>query len=146
MTRAKGYFLKVLSKSKNTIQIAFRGDALAVSIMTKCRHITLGLAAILWSGIAIVPNTAHAEVVENIPFKTESAVSYENDSSSDAAPIYWAQRNVSASEAKRIALKRAGGGEVVDISRKANTYRVRVIRKDGRVVDVLIDARTGRVK
>ena len=58
----------------------------------------------------------------------------------------WAQRKISASEAKSIARRRAGGGEVVDISRNGNTYRVRVIRKDGRVVDVLIDATTGRVK
>ena len=58
----------------------------------------------------------------------------------------WAQRKISASEAKSIAKRRAGGGEVVDISRNGNTYRVRVIRKDGRVVDVLIDATTGRVR
>jgi len=58
----------------------------------------------------------------------------------------WAQRSISASEAKSIAKRRAGGGEVVDISKKGNTYRVRIIRKDGRVVDVLIDATTGRVK
>jgi len=58
----------------------------------------------------------------------------------------WAQRKISASEAKSIAKRRAGGGEVVDISRNGNTYRVRVIRKDGRVVDVFIDATTGRVK
>jgi len=64
---------------------------------------------------------------------------------SNALP-QWAQRRISASEAKSIALRRAGGGEVVDISRNGNTYRVRVIRKDGRVVDVLIDANTGRVK
>ena len=58
----------------------------------------------------------------------------------------WAQRKISASEAKSIALRRAGGGEVVDIKRNGNTYRVRVIRKDGRVVDVLIDATTGRAR
>ena len=59
---------------------------------------------------------------------------------------FEAQRSISPSEAKAIARRKVPGGEVVDISRKANTYRVRVIRKDGRVVDVLIDARTGRVK
>ncbi|WP_162143757.1 PepSY domain-containing protein [Hellea balneolensis] len=114
--------------------------------MTKRRHITLGLSAILWAGIAILPSTAQAEVVENIPFKAESAVSGINESSPETMTEYLVRRDVSASEAKRIARKRAGGGEVVDISRKGNTYRVRVIRKDGRVVDVLIDARTGRVK
>lgn len=117
-----------------------------ITIMTKRRHITLGIAAILMAATAIVPSTAQAEVVENIPFKAESLAKIAIDSSLDAAPTYVARRNISASEAKRIAQKRAGGGEVVDISRKNNTYRVRVIRKDGRVIDVLIDARTGRVK
>jgi uncharacterized membrane protein YkoI len=57
-----------------------------------------------------------------------------------------AQRKISAADAKSIALKRVRGGEVVDISKNGNTYRVRVIAKDGRVVDVYIDANTGRVK
>lgn len=56
------------------------------------------------------------------------------------------QRQISPSQAKSIALRRVRGGEVVDISRNGNTYRVRVIAKDGRVVDVYIDAATGRVK
>jgi len=57
-----------------------------------------------------------------------------------------AQRSISPSEAKSIALRRVRGGEVVDISRNGKTYRVRVIAKDGRVVDVYIDANTGRVR
>lgn len=56
------------------------------------------------------------------------------------------QNKISASRAKSIARRYVGGGEVVDISRTASTYRVRVIAKDGRVVDVYIDANTGRVK
>lgn len=58
----------------------------------------------------------------------------------------WAQRKISASEAKSIAMRKVPGGEVVDISLKGNTYRVRVIRRDGRVVDVFIDAMTGRAR
>lgn len=57
-----------------------------------------------------------------------------------------AQNKISASRAKSIARRYVGGGEVVDISRTGSTYRVRVIAKDGRVVDVYIDAKTGRVK
>jgi len=57
-----------------------------------------------------------------------------------------AQNTISASEAKSIARRRVPGGEVVDIARNGNTYRVRVIARDGRVVDVFIDAKTGRVK
>lgn len=57
-----------------------------------------------------------------------------------------AQSSISASQAKAIALKKVKGSEVVDISRNGGVYRVRLIRKDGRVVDVFVDAKTGRVK
>lgn len=57
-----------------------------------------------------------------------------------------AQRSISPAEAKSIARKRVPGGEVVDIKRRGDTYSVRVIKKSGKVVDVLIDANTGRVK
>lgn len=56
------------------------------------------------------------------------------------------QRAISPAEAKSIARSRVKGGEVVDISRRGDTYRVRVIAKNGKVVDVYIDANTGRVK
>ncbi len=60
--------------------------------------------------------------------------------------VQFAQKIISASKAKMIARSRVKGGEVVDVSLRGKTYRVRVIAKNGRVVDVLIDANTGRVK
>ena len=60
--------------------------------------------------------------------------------------VHQAQRSISPAEAKSIARKRVPGGQVVDISRRGDTYRVRVIAKSGKVVDVLIDANSGRVK
>ena len=60
--------------------------------------------------------------------------------------VLEAQRSISPAEAKSIARSRVKGGEVVDISRRGDTYRVRVIAKNGKVVDVYIDANTGRVK
>lgn len=60
--------------------------------------------------------------------------------------VLEAQRSISPAEAKSIARKRVPGGEVVDIKRRGDTYSVRVIKKSGKVVDVLIDANTGRVK
>ena len=64
----------------------------------------------------------------------------------DAVRYAQSDRQISASEAKRIALSRVRGGEVVDIRRTGNAYRVRVIARDGRVVDIVVDARTGRVR
>ncbi len=106
------------------------------------RHIILGMAIALMAAPA-----AHANpksTWDGSPLK-QSKLTHSFAAPSANLPL-WAQRRISASEAKSIALRRAGGGEVVDISRNGDTYRVRVIRKDGRVVDVLIDANTGRVK
>lgn len=68
--------------------------------------------------------------------------------SQDSYAHIWkdAQRSISPAEAKSIARKRVPGGQVVDIKRRGDTYSVRVIKKSGKVVDVLIDANTGRVK
>ncbi|GLQ19656.1 PepSY domain-containing protein [Algimonas porphyrae] len=57
-----------------------------------------------------------------------------------------AQRQISAREARAIALARVPGGEVVDIRRTRDTYRVRIIARDGRVVDIVVDANTGRIR
>ena len=59
--------------------------------------------------------------------------------------VRYAQKAISPSKAKSIAAKRVRGAKFVDISRSGGKYRVRMLRKDGRVVDVLIDAATGRV-
>lgn len=57
-----------------------------------------------------------------------------------------AQNRISASQAKSIALSRVRGGEYVDLRLVGNTYIVRVRAPGGRIVDIRIDARTGRVK
>lgn len=64
----------------------------------------------------------------------------------NGAVVLEAQRSISPAEAKSIAQKRVPGGQVVDIKRRGDTYSVRIIKKSGKVVDVLIDANTGRVK
>ena len=64
----------------------------------------------------------------------------------NGAVVQEAQRSISPAEAKSIARKRVPGGQVVDIKRRGDTYSVRIIKKSGKVVDVLIDANTGRVK
>lgn len=56
------------------------------------------------------------------------------------------QRQISPREAKAIALARVPGGEVVDIRRTTDAYRVRIIARDGRVVDIVVDATTGRIR
>ena len=109
--------------------------------MLKRRYIALGFAAMLLAGTSAMPAQAKPSNWAKTPYSAPSSFA----PASNNLP-QWAQRSISASEAKSIALRRTGGGQVVDIKRKGNTYSVRVIRKDGRVVDVLIDATTGRVR
>jgi uncharacterized membrane protein YkoI len=64
----------------------------------------------------------------------------------DMLGVQFAATAISASQAKSIALRHVPGSEFLDIKLVGgNTYIVRVI-KDGRRIDVRIDATTGRVK
>lgn len=58
----------------------------------------------------------------------------------------WAQTRISQAQAKAIARRQVPGATVQHIFLNGNTYRVRMLKRDGRVVDVLIDATTGRVR
>lgn len=126
-------------------------------MITKPRHIVLALSAGLLLSAAAMPASAnsgkwkaHSQksrvhhvdktyVLKNRPLSNRA---YRMQSQA----YLVAQNGISAAEAKSIARKQVKGGEVVDISRKGDTYRVRVIAKNGKVVDVLIDANSGRVK
>jgi uncharacterized membrane protein YkoI len=99
------------------------------------RRNILGLAMLI-SASAAMPAQAEAAVHSVLP--------------SPAAPIaqayiQYAQAAISPSKAKAIAAKRVPNAKFVDISRGGNKYRVRMIKKNGQVVDVLIDAVSGRV-
>ncbi len=67
-------------------------------------------------------------------------------SASSTSYLQYAQNRISASRAKSIALSRVRGGEYVDLRLVGNTYIVRVRAPGGRIVDIRIDAATGRVK
>lgn len=66
--------------------------------------------------------------------------------SSDIDFIKVAQRQISASQAKSIAMSRVPGGQYIDLRKSGNTYIVRIRDRNGRVRDIRIDATTGRVK
>lgn len=102
--------------------------------MTRTLVISLILAALAVG----TPAQAHPTLPMDAPARTERVTT------SEPAPVLMVRRNISASEAKRIALRRVPG-EVVDISRNGDIYRVRIVASSGRVVDVRVDARTGRI-
>lgn len=57
-----------------------------------------------------------------------------------------ALRKISSSEAKSIVKRQHPNAKVVDVSREGDTYKVRLLRKNGRVIDVYVDRNTGRVR
>ncbi len=110
--------------------------------MFKVRHIPLIAAAAL--GSFAVSSAAQASQ-SHYPQQYRPAVTYQSPASA-AQNQRYAQARISYAQAKSIAERRVPGAKVVDISLNGNTYRVRMERRDGRVVDVYVDAVTGRVR
>ena len=122
-------------------------------MMQSIRHIFLGLSAVL---LVLPAGTAFAGEKSK---KVKSPVNYEavlpsfsGTMGSDGLNIeQFAQRNnergISASQAKSAAQRSRPGAKFVNIQMSGrDTYRVRMQEKNGRIVDVYVDARTGRVK
>lgn len=131
----------MLLKSEFAIQVKFRGMRLNIFSMARIVHIiALAAAFSLTCGVMMAEATPRGKAPTFISLSS-GFTPYDNVNISR-----WAQRKISASEAKSIAKRHAPGAEVVDIARSGNTYRVRLIRKDGRVVDLKVDATTGRVR
>lgn len=89
--------------------------------------------------MAYAAPSAYGEVLHRVDFKHEIT-----NTAADYARVV--QRKISASEAKSIARKKVRGAEVIDISFDGHTYKVRMQKKNGHVVDVKVDAATGRVR
>ena len=107
--------------------------------MTFKRRYIIGLLTII-GAVAAMP--AQAAIT---PISGLSAPAQSTSPAKFTSYVQYAQNMISPSRAKAIAAKRVRGAKFVDISRSGSRYRVRMLRKDGRVVDVLIDATTGRV-
>ena len=106
--------------------------------MLNKRHILTALLASALSVTAVSVTAMSASAATALPSDTAPSL--------DTRVVLEAQRAISPAEAKSIARRYVPGGEVVDIKRRGDTYSVRVIAKSGEVIDVLIDANTGRVK
>lgn len=105
------------------------------------RRSALGLTAfVLLSGTAFAaPTTLHTDHMLHVQASSLPVSTRDSD-----ITIQIAQNKITPAEAKAIARRHVAGAKFNDISRKGNVYRVRLL-KDGRVIDVLVDATTGRV-
>ncbi|MGB3457034.1 MAG: PepSY domain-containing protein [Litorimonas sp.] len=108
--------------------------------MTRTVFICAALLALAFAGPAAAAPT--------LPTVDGSALVAPVPAASAQSRTGWqeAQRQISPQQARAIALSRVPGGEVVDIRRTSGAYRVRIIARDGRVVDIVVDAVTGRIR
>lgn len=115
-------------------------------MITKRRHIFAALGTVLLLGATTMPAVAKPGKWKVHPNQNRAYnVQQTYTVLTNAYPLF-AQNSISPAQAKAIARKHVKGGEAVDVTRKGETYRVRVIVKGGKVVDVFIDAKSGRVK
>ena len=107
----------------------------------KKRSVLIGLSALFMSA---APAMAMPEITVKSLNNNDYNISIDDSLVQETLKV--AQSQISPAQAKSIALSRVKGGQYVDLRRSGNTYIVRVRAPGGRVVDIKVDATTGRVK
>ncbi len=118
-------------------------------MMKSFRHITvLGIAALATIAMAVPASAKPGQGNgKGMPYKFEQPMMAPSFLPSERTQLpRWAQQRISYSQAKSIARSRYPGAEVVDIALDGNTYRVRLVLQNRKIVDVLIDATSGRIR
>ncbi len=123
--------------------------------------ITISVAAVFASAIATQalasPSNLTGQTHSRQPFRPTQAVPDQILAWPEGVIPYaprvkadlYAQRarQISASQAKNIAMDYVRGAKFVNVQRiNPSTYRVRLQEKNGRIIDVYVDAYSGRVK
>jgi len=92
------------------------------------------------------PGQAHHEVPSQ--HEIQSNWKGQTHSTLNKVDTQYAQRKrISASQAKSAAMRKVHGAKFVNVQLvNQGTYRVRLQQKNGRIVDVYVDAYSGRVK
>ena len=122
--------------------------------MKRIKHIFLGFvvaAIVLPAGYAMATPAQNAKNMgQDMGFamSNQSEWSQTQRRGEQAEMLYaQAQRRISASQAKSSAMRRVRGAKFVNVQLvNQSTYRVRLQQKNGRIVDVYVDAYTGQVK
>jgi uncharacterized membrane protein YkoI len=103
-------------------------------------------SAVLLTGV-LSAETASAD-----PYKRHARMNQQVPASQTYVPRYraqnqqWAQRRISAAQAKSIALRRYPGATYVDMIPKGNVYRVVLLLRNGKRKVVIVNAITGFVE
>ncbi|GEM_PF-1930282 len=107
----------------------------------------IGLVMLMAQPALAKPHRPHP-VEHSAPFP--ATVWPDRVGSSWGAPTYYAGnegRRISPAQAKSAAMRRVRGAKFVNVQLVGHdTYRVRLQQKNGRIIDVYVDAYTGEVK
>lgn len=120
---------------------------------------TFGVVAAVTFSLLLPAASASAQSAHDVPRITveQGVLTYARKASPQNARQNWDAhsdrerrvKTITARKAKAIALRHVGGNardEAYVERANKNTYKVRIVKKDGRIFDVLIDARSGQVK
>ena len=120
------------------------------TMMKHIRHITFGL---LIAAIVLPAGNAAASAAQNASDTTrilQNQPHLQIRRPNTVQNLYvqnQSQRRISESRAKAAAMSRYRDAKYINVQLvNQSTYRVRLQLKNGRIVDVLVDAYTGRVK
>lgn len=124
-------------------------------MMKHIRHIAVAilLAGASFANTSAIAHTSPESVPESAKLPVFSLQSNLTTTSNrqihrgDRYAQQQSQRRISASQAKSIAMSRVRGARFINVQLVGGkTYRVRLQQKNGRIVDVYVDASTGRVR
>ncbi len=105
-------------------------------------------ALALPAGGAMAADTPMSDSIR-ASFHNNAAITVDNQRSTSTFEQFAQrrpERKISASQAKSAAMSRHRGAKFINVQLVGETYRVRLQQKNGRIVDVYVDARTGRVR
>lgn len=113
------------------------------------RHIVLGLVVVALALPAGSAVAGSAQEAPDMSYAQDIQLNWQGQRPNQLETLYaqrQPQRRISASRAKAAAMGRHRGAKFVNVQLvNQSTYRVR-LNKNGRIVDVYVDAYTGQVK
>ena len=121
-------------------------------MMKMVKHMSL---AVLLVGTSLTAMPAWAAGAAKKAPAQEMPLLQMNFNASNAQPLPRAfsryaqtrqERRITASQAKSIAMSRYRGAKFINVRSKGGGYLVRLQQKNGRIIDVYVDGRTGQVR
>jgi uncharacterized membrane protein YkoI len=119
-------------------------------MMKRIRHISIGLIVAGFAVSAGIAAAVPSQSASEFGHARQNQLNWQSQRPNVERSLYvqkQSQRKISASRAKSAAMSRYRNTKFINVQLiNQSTYRVRLQQKNGRIVDVYVDAYTGRVK